>query len=345
MTRAGSGGARLFDGPRYDLDPERWPLARFRVVDTDDPARALDEAVRLFAPHRLETVRGPYPFRAILNHARLQRLSLYFIRYEPEVFIRSGPPQDYFLFLVPLAGECGIENGAESFRIEPGGVGVVNPAAPLVMHWQDRCAQLVVKVERSLAHQAITGHLGHAPETALRFEARQTPVAACDSLLRCLDIMLADLDAPRPTVDSTVGEAATESLFANLLVRQLPNNWTGALDRPASRAAPYYVKRAEEYMRLHPGEAIRIEDLVSVSGVSARALFKGFRRFRGVGPMAYLKAVRLDRVRSALSDADDPRGVSAVARAFGFRHMGNFAKDYQARFGERPSDTRRRLRR
>jgi AraC-like DNA-binding protein len=60
--------------------------------------------------------------------------------------------------------------------------------------------------------------------------------------------------------------------------------------------------------------------------------------------MAYLKRVRLERVRAEL--AAPPRGgrrrVTEIATAWGFSHLGNFAKDYKKQFGETPSATLRR---
>ena len=58
-----------------------------------------------------------------------------------------------------------------------------------------------------------------------------------------------------------------------------------------------------------------------------------------MSPLAYVKAVRLKQARQALKQA---RSVTEAATACGFWHFGHFAHDYQALFGERPSDTLRR---
>jgi transcriptional regulator GlxA family with amidase domain len=58
--------------------------------------------------------------------------------------------------------------------------------------------------------------------------------------------------------------------------------------------------------------------------------------------MEFLRELRLDRVREELKatarGAD--AGVREVAQKYGFLHLGHFAAQYRARFGERPSETR-----
>jgi transcriptional regulator GlxA family with amidase domain len=55
-----------------------------------------------------------------------------------------------------------------------------------------------------------------------------------------------------------------------------------------------------------------------------------------------LREMRLDRVRAELqaSAGVSGSGVREVAQRYGFLHLGHFAAQYRARFGERPSETR-----
>ena len=58
--------------------------------------------------------------------------------------------------------------------------------------------------------------------------------------------------------------------------------------------------------------------------------------------MEFLRELRLDKVRAELAaSAGGPgSGVREVAQKYGFLHLGHFAAQYRARFGERPSETR-----
>ena len=61
--------------------------------------------------------------------------------------------------------------------------------------------------------------------------------------------------------------------------------------------------RAEELIRAHPEQPITIGDLTVASGVSAQALYEGFRRFRATTPTTMLRMVRLERIRAELKSA------------------------------------------
>src|SRR5262249_6397399 len=111
----------------------------------------------------------------------------------------------------------------------------------------------------------------------------------------------------------------------------------------AAPIVPRGVKRAIAYMQAHLGEPITIAQIVQASGTARRTLFKHFQDFRGVSPMEYLRNARFERVRQALMRGDRRQSVTAIAMAWGFGHLGRFAVDYRRRFGESPSQTRRRI--
>jgi AraC-like DNA-binding protein len=86
-----------------------------------------------------------------------------------------------------------------------------------------------------------------------------------------------------------------------------------------------------------------MHDLVTVAGCSARSLHYGFRQHRGIGPMRYLRDYRLARSRADLLAAGrHHRAVTEIALDNGFTHLSKFAAAYRARYGETPSQTRKR---
>jgi transcriptional regulator GlxA family with amidase domain len=58
--------------------------------------------------------------------------------------------------------------------------------------------------------------------------------------------------------------------------------------------------------------------------------------------MAYLRTVRMQRVREDLLKACDGDTVSAIATRWGFFEFGRFAGQYRKLYGETPSETLRR---
>jgi AraC family ethanolamine operon transcriptional activator len=110
----------------------------------------------------------------------------------------------------------------------------------------------------------------------------------------------------------------------------------------SSLARYQLVREAEDYIMAHLQEPLTLKDLCQTLHCSRRPLFYAFEEVFGVSPMVYLKARRLQAVRSALQLADpDQVGVMEVARRFGFWSSGHFARDYQRCFGERPGVTLR----
>jgi transcriptional regulator GlxA family with amidase domain len=100
------------------------------------------------------------------------------------------------------------------------------------------------------------------------------------------------------------------------------------------------MRRVEQFIEENPEQAIGLDDLAGVAGVGVRVLQMAFRRFRNTTPMAHLRAIRLELARNELINAGrQGLSVAAVANAFGFGHLGRFAYDHKARFGESPSET------
>ncbi len=82
-------------------------------------------------------------------------------------------------------------------------------------------------------------------------------------------------------------------------------------------------------------------DAAAAAGCSVRALQRAFQQFRDTTPHAALMRARLELARAALL-ADGEASAASIARRYGFTNAGRFAAAYAGRFGEMPSETRRR---
>jgi len=86
-----------------------------------------------------------------------------------------------------------------------------------------------------------------------------------------------------------------------------------------------------------------IVDICREAGGSQRTLEYSFRTLLGLTPIAYLRTLRLNRVRAQLlSPSRADLTVTEVATEWCFWHLGKFSRDYAAMFGESPSQTLRR---
>jgi len=180
--------------------------------------------------------------------------------------------------------------------------------------------------------------------------------AADGGLLDYLAYVCRQLDQPfthlkSPAVARSVEESFLALLFASLR-REAddpgldPGTGTGTGTEASSPGTvPAQVKRAEAFMLSNLTEQVRLEDVVAAVGVPTRTLYNGFQRFRGIGPMQWLRTQRLERARVELADAaDTATTVTEVANRYGASNFGRFARAYLERFGELPSETLRRAR-
>ena len=91
------------------------------------------------------------------------------------------------------------------------------------------------------------------------------------------------------------------------------------------------------------GQGIGIAELCKIVGVERRTLSRAFGAVHATTPTRYLRALRLNLARQALTAPDGgSTTVTEVATRFGFRELGRFAGEYRAAFGESPSETLRR---
>ena len=120
----------------------------------------------------------------------------------------------------------------------------------------------------------------------------------------------------------------------------------GASDTRVTRMGrDYQIVRAVDqlFSDQGPERKLTAEALAEILGVPRRTLFHAFRQSLGVGPLAYLKIVRLHQLRASLLAASAERSsIMRLAMDLGFTHLGRLSADYRKHFGEYPSDTLRR---
>jgi methylphosphotriester-DNA--protein-cysteine methyltransferase len=96
-----------------------------------------------------------------------------------------------------------------------------------------------------------------------------------------------------------------------------------------------------DYVNATPSEEISAVGLCTLADCSQRWLEQCFKKRFGVTPKAYVKFIRLARLRQDLlqSSHAENQTVIDLASAYGFWHMGQLAADYRKVYGELPSAT------
>lgn len=128
-------------------------------------------------------------------------------------------------------------------------------------------------------------------------------------------------------------------LEALLGFEHTPVRGKGHLCRQTVEAA---LSQVRTWMGDRADVPLGVAALCEALGVPRRTLQYSFEQALGVTPLHYLKSVRLAGARRSLKSGQG--SVLDCCLQWGFDHPSAFARDYQAMFGERPSQTLERAR-
>ncbi|MFD9077190.1 helix-turn-helix transcriptional regulator, partial [Streptomyces lasiicapitis] len=112
---------------------------------------------------------------------------------------------------------------------------------------------------------------------------------------------------------------------------------TGELRDGPRPGHPRSLRAALAFVEANLTERIGLGDIAHAAHCSPRTISSAFRDRLGLSPMAYVRNLRLDRIRADILASTDP--IGAIAYRWGVAHLGRFAAEYRDRFAELPSDT------
>lgn len=111
------------------------------------------------------------------------------------------------------------------------------------------------------------------------------------------------------------------------------------------RVHRYIVKSVRELTLAQHCDPITIGDICTSLNISRRTLNHAFQQVLGITPVAYMRNIRLHKIRAELQyNAGQIMNIACVASHWGFWHMSLFARYYRELFGECPSETLERSR-
>jgi len=162
----------------------------------------------------------------------------------------------------------------------------------------------------------------------------EDPIAA-----RLMEMLGREAIAPDPSARLFVDQAT--DLLCTQLVRG--HSSFGALSSRQRRGglADWQVKKVTAYMREHLGEAIGLDELAALAGLSRFHFCTAFRQATGRTPHDWLVSLRIERARQLLSDP--ALRITEVALAVGYETPSSFAASFRKVAGVTPTEYRRSL--
>lgn len=325
----------------------------------------LPRHAELFATHRLAAGHGvdeakealsavflPVDFPAAtpsgsvgmtLNALDVGRVTCGFMQFREEVRIEIVEAENYHLD-IPVSGRAVMRAGFDpEIHATPRTGGVFTPGKPVRLDCSEWFSQLSVMVPRLELQLELERLLGRESVRPLEYAGELDLTAPGGRMMLQALRMIDEASALEggPLAHPLARLRLEQTLIQSMLFVQ-PHNHSAALmlTAPAPGARP--VSRAVDLLRADPAHPWTVGELASKVSVSARSLQQGFRRALDTTPMAYLRTVRLEKVRDDLSHAEaGTDSVTEVATRWGFIHLGRFAAAYRSAFGEHPSATLR----
>jgi AraC-like DNA-binding protein len=318
---------------------------REQTLATTDLDEAREILTRQYCSHSIFQKDRNAALDVRYSHTHMLNMSFNYLQYGAEVDIRPREFETFYLVHIPLAGSASIRAAGHRFDIRPGVAAIVSPSHQVSTTWTADCRQLMLKIDRKPL-ESFLSHLIYQPidrplEFPFVFDLTAGVGASFYGLIQHLVSELTHNDA---VVKSRLVCAQLEQTLLMLLLCGANHSYRDALQATDKSVCPKHVVRAYQYMVANARESITIEDLTRLTGVSGRALYEGFRRFKGASPKACLRAIRMQEIRKELLEGDDSDDVTVIAERWGFFHLGRFASNYQKIFGEKPSQTLRRRR-
>lgn len=324
--------------------PDRPELfAAHRVAAGRGAEEARQALSEVFLPVDFPSARSSGTVEMTLNALEVGRVTCGFMQFRDEVSIETAEAENYHLD-IPVSGRAVMRaGGGPEIHATPSTAGVFTPGRPVRLDCGAWFSQLSVMIPRADLQLELERLLDRESVRPLEYTGELDLTAPGGRMLlhalRTIDEASA-LDGG-PLAHPLARQRLEQTLIQSLLFAQ-PHNHSAALHTPAPEPGVRPVSRAVDLVRADPAHPWTVVELAARVSVSERSLQQGFRRTLDTTPMAYLRAVRLERVREDLArGGPETESVTETAGRWGFIHLGRFAAAYRSAFGERPSDTLR----
>jgi len=235
----------------------------------------------------------------------------------------------FYWFIEPLTSEVNIHGKVQTLNYYPGEARFTPAGQPVAFRWSGDVHLLMLGFQPWF-FEKVAAELGASAEVPVasnyrKLEKEHPACALMPELHRELECQGGN---------SIVGEALSRAVAVRLLrdFAELP------AQRPAEPAPPIAVLRAVELMRKRLTEALTLEELAGVSGVSPFHFARQFKLATGHPPHDYLIRLRVDRAQELMRDHARTWTLAAIANESGFADQSHMARHFKRVLGVTPGE-------
>lgn len=139
-------------------------------------------------------------------------------------------------------------------------------------------------------------------------------------------------------VKTFAAEEEARLVLKQLIIHLLRNDLEEPVERKASNQLTESIHEIANYIRQHPGESHRVDDLAARAGLSPRYFSVKFKELIGSSVQTYMIRTRIERAQHLLLHAG--MNVTEVADALGYRDIFFFSRQFKQYTGKSPSEIR-----
>jgi AraC-like DNA-binding protein len=314
-----------------------------RIASTHDVDHAQRVLSDVFLPLDFPSARVRGALDLDLNALKVGGLTCGYMVIQQAVRIETVEAADYHLD-IPTRSRATMRAAlGPTIYGTRGTAGMFMPGRPVEIESGEQFAQISLMIPRGQLRLELANLLGADPPSPLEFRGEvDLGSPGARTLMQVLQLIDDASGQEAGLLAHPLATGRLEQLLLHSLLFAQPHNYTPALSAPSPSAGARPVARAVELLRSRPEHPWTVTELAAAVSLSVRSLQEGFRRSLDTTPMAYLRAVRLEKVHEELAAAEPGSPtVTEVAARWGFVHLGRFAAAYRRAYGERPSETGR----
>ncbi|MDF1749249.1 MAG: AraC family transcriptional regulator [Alphaproteobacteria bacterium] len=328
-----------------DTTPMRY-LSNHEVLSSGDIDEVRDFVKTISAPHDFELNGKGAELGARFAIAQCGDVNLVHVTFgNVDIRVKSEEENtDEVLIYVVTSGSGTVQHGAKDMQATISKGFIRDTAMPVDASQKD-LSTFMIPISKKKLKDHVNSLMGTEPDLMdISFNQEIDILTPGGAIVRNTIFYLAEaLDGPLRGLNNPILNAQLEDMLLTQILTLLPNSYQDVLNgHPISTVVPYNIKRAREYIHAHADKKVGLAEIVAAAGCSYRAVQRGFLDAYGVSPMAYLRTVRLRRIRAMLLAGPGEGSISEIAQKMGFCHAGRFSQAYCREFGELPSETLRK---
>ncbi len=274
-----------------------------------------------------------------INRVLLSHLELYAGHSQLESHVKSEPLKA-FVFVFTVAGSAGYKDR----RVGSNRLICFNAGEPIDVHLGGPDNYYVMLRLQPGVLQAIFHETYNLSTVGpLRFP-RIIPIdngsgRTIDTLMRSI---ISEMSDEKSLFSQGITSRRTEELFLMALLHNT-ENFSGSERRFIPlRNASQTIRKSVRFIERNLQSEIGVSRLADEVGVSTRQLQSEFAKHFQMGPVSWIKKLRLHKTRHDIeSQSCRNDSITKIAANWGFTNPSNFASLYRKEFGELPSETRK----